>query len=136
MNRRDFIKALGFGSLASAAAALLPAPVIKALAAVPGPLTGWSRGIRNGDVLTFDVESVDGAFAHATVYALLKTPAGSEHTVSAEFVGEDPPRADVMIPFDAEILETKIIVGSGGPIDVNVGVQSFEEVFGRNLTVE
>ena len=119
MNRRGFLKALGFGGLSATLGSILPAPVLRALR----PVAAWARAVVPGDVLRINVEA---AASEPMVLVTLgfRRDDGQTGYVTAQI---QPPVSDcaVVMPFDAMIESARVVVSDSSEAKVRLGIGPF-----------
>ena len=125
MNRRDFLKALGFGGLSVARGSMLPAPVLRALR----PVAAWARAVSPGDVIMIEAEA---AAVAPVVLVTLGFRRDNDQVGSIQAMIQPPDYGSqschVVVPFDAMIESASIVVTNPSPVSVRIGVGEYGEL--------
>jgi hypothetical protein len=124
MNRRGFLKALGFGGLSATLGSILPAPVLRALR----PLAAWARAVVPGDVLHINVEAAASAAMVLVTLGFRRNDGQVGHVV-AEIQPPDygSQTCMVVMPFDAMIESAQVIVSDSSEAKVSLGIAEHGE---------
>jgi len=120
MNRRGFLKALGFGGLSATLGSILPAPVLRALR----PLAAWARAVvPGGDALYINVKAAASAPMVLVKLGFRRKDGQLEH-VAAEIQPLDYGSQNCMIvmPFDAMIESAQVILSDSSEAKVSLGI--------------
>jgi hypothetical protein len=125
VNRRGFLKALGFGGLSAALGSILPAPVLRALR----PIAAWARALVPGDVLHINVDAATSAPWVLLTLGFRRDDGQLGHIV-AKIQSSDygPQHCMVVIPYHAVLEAAKVTVSDlSSEVKLSLGVAEHGE---------